>query len=207
MRKNLGEKQIMSFIKANDSAMGNSNFDRNELDFYPTPEWITEAIIPILLQHHLNKEYTVWEPACGKRHMSNVLGKYFKYLNESDIINYDNNDKIYIIDFLKFNQKLLTESCIITNPPYGKDAEKFIRKALDILPKDTGVCAFLMRNEYDCAKSRIDLFNQHPFARKVILTTRPKWIEGSDGSPRHNYSWYIWDYKHIGSPVIQYHVK
>ena len=198
----------MSFIKANDSAMGNSNFDRNEMDFYPTPEWITEAIIPIILDNHIEKnKYIIWEPACGKRHMSSVLEKYFNYIDESDIINYDNDHRIRTIDFLKYDHNFNEPICIITNPPYGKDAEKFIRKALDILPHNNGVCAFLMRNEYDCAKSRIDLFNQHPFARKVILTTRPKWIEGSDGSPRHNYAWYIWDYKHIGSPVIQYHVK
>jgi hypothetical protein len=200
----------MTFIKANDSAMGNSNFERNELDFYPTPEWITEAIIPILFKHHINKEYVIWEPACGMKHMSNVLEKYSDVVVSSDIHNYNNDDPdVKIVDFLKFTHRFDSRTCIITNPPYGNIAEDFIKHALEILPQNNGVCAFLMRNEYDCAKTRAYLFNKHPFSRKVILTTRPKWIENSTGSPRHNYAWYIWDYKHPDNfhPVIEYHIK
>lgn len=198
----------MSFIKANDSAMGGSNFDRNVLDYYPTPDWITEAIIPILLNGHILKDYTIWEPACGEGHMVRVLNRHFQFVNATDIENYESGiEGFYKLDFLKFNQQLFPENCIITNPPYGNMAEKFIVKALEVLPKRDGVCAFLMRNEYDCAKTRAYLFNQYPFAGKVVLTTRPKWIEGSTGSPRHNYAWYIWDYKHTGRPYIEYYVK
>lgn len=198
----------MVFINANDSAMGNSNFDRKELDFYPTPEWITEAVIHELRQYHVDHNTFMWEPACGQGHISRILHKYFGNVMSTDIADYNYDGQSFSIrNFLEYNTVLRENSCIITNPPYGKLAEKFIRHALNILPAD-GVCAFLMRNEYDCAKTRVDLFQHSAFCKKLVLTTRPKWIAESDGSPRHNYAWYIWDRRNGGnSPVIKYHVK
>lgn len=198
----------MVFINANDSAMGNSNFERNKLDFYPTPEWITEAVVSELLKYHVEYNTLMWEPACGEGHISRILHKYFTNVMSTDIADYKYLGQDFAIrNFLDHKQIMRQNSCIITNPPYGKIAELFIRHALEILPDD-GVCVFLMRNEYDCAKTRVDLFRNPAFCKKLVLTTRPKWIENSDGSPRHNYSWYIWDKRNDGKPpVIKYHVK
>jgi hypothetical protein len=65
----------------------------------------------------------------------------------------------------------------------------------------------LLRHEYDCAKERVDLFNQPPFARQIVLTSRPRWIEGTSGAPRHNFSWFIFDHKWTTEPVKNYHVR
>jgi hypothetical protein len=35
----------------------------------------------------------------------------------------------------------------------------------------------LGRHEYDCAAGRKDLFAGPPFARKIVLTKRPRWSE------------------------------
>lgn len=206
----------MSFITTNDDAMGNSNFKRNELDYYPTPKWVTVAVMDTLLKHnHINHNYSIWEPACGEGHMVKVLEEYPNQVFYSDIKDYGYGRDFIIGNFLldqgkngesSFLNKTFTS--IITNPPYGDDAEKFIKKALDISGRTIGVSAFLLRNEYDCSKGRAHLFNQYPFARKLVLTSRPRWIEGSTGAPRHNYAWYIWDYKYINkSPVIEYYIK
>jgi hypothetical protein len=216
MRKN------MSFITTNDDAMGNSNFERKELDYYPTPSWVTAALIDSLFENrHVSEHYNVWEPAAGEGHMVNILTNHFLKLRYSDIKDYGyQNDSMHLKSFVTGDFLADTGSAgysdilgegfhaIITNPPYGDDAEKFIRKALQLSGRTIGVCAFLLRNEYDCSKGRVDLFNQYPFARKIVLTSRPKWIEGSTGAPRHNYSWYIWDYKYINKlPVIEYYVR
>jgi hypothetical protein len=56
---------------------------------------------------------------------------------------------------------------------------------------------------YDCAASRRYLFEQQPFAMKLILTKRPKWKDADHtASPRHNFAWYLWDYRHSGAPVL-----
>ena len=86
-----------------------------------------------------------------------------------------------------------TES-IITNPPY-KLAEAFIRKALELTEPLQGRVAMLLRNEYDCAKSRRDLFEHPAFLKKIVLTKRPRWSTEDKASPRHNFAWYIWCWK------------
>lgn len=88
--------------------------------------------------------------------------------------------------------------CIISNPPYGKEAEKAVRKALKLMEPEKGYVAFLMRHEWDCAKTRRDLFDHPAFAAKITLRFRPIWVEKKAGekskSPRFSYAWYVWDF-------------
>lgn len=93
---------------------------------------------------------------------------------------------------------------IITNPPYGKLAEKAARHALRLMMAEKGFVAFLCRNEWDCAKGRSDLFDHPAFAAKVVLRHRPRWIAGSDGAPRHSYAWFCFDWtKAIAAPGVK----
>jgi hypothetical protein len=142
----------------------------------------------------------VWEPACGLGHLSKRLVE----LGTEKVISTDLIDRGFGsggIDFLacptapgallNYGNKRFA---IITNPPYGDLAEQFIRQALKLTKERGGLVAMFLRNEYDCAKERMDLFNEHPFAMKIIVTKRPRWIAGSKGSPRHTYAWYVWDW-------------
>jgi hypothetical protein len=89
---------------------------------------------------------------------------------------------------------------IITNPPYddkasGVTAEQSLRHALKLMESEKGMVAMLLRHEFDCGKKRRDLFEDHPaFMAKITLRFRPRWIEGTTGSPRHNYAWFLWDW-------------
>ena len=88
-----------------------------------------------------------------------------------------------------------------------------MRHALKLVSPIDGVVCMLMRNEWDSAKGRVDLLDgTHrvrllPFAGKVVLTSRPRWIAESKGSPRHNYSWFCWSAHHVGQPWLRYHVR
>jgi len=196
----------VNFISSNDVAMGNLGYDRVEADFYPTPGWLTEAVVPFLRLHGVTIDTHVWEPACGDGAMSGVLARSFDKVTSTDLHNYGAVDARAGVDFLK--QDVHWKGSIVTNPPYGDLAEAFIRHALKVTTKHRGVVAMLLRNEYDCAKGRSDLFRLHPFARKLVLTTRPRWIEDSTGAPRHNYSWFIWDWARVTSdPILSYHLK
>jgi hypothetical protein len=88
--------------------------------------------------------------------------------------------------------------CIISNPPYGKDADRAVRKALQLMEAETGYVAFLMRHEWDAARGRADLIDHPAFMAKVTLRFRPVWIEKKEGekssSPRFPFSWYVWDF-------------
>lgn len=88
--------------------------------------------------------------------------------------------------------------CIISNPPYGKDADRAVRKALKLMEPEAGYVAFLMRHDWDTAKGRADLFDHPAFMAKITLRFRPVWIEKKPGeksaSPRFSYAWYVWDF-------------
>jgi hypothetical protein len=186
----------------NDPAMTGSKYTRHESDYYPTPAWVTEVIVPILLKR-ISPTTHIWEPACGSGEMAEVLQKHFWNVRATDIKDYGYQPATTGIDFLKIKEQCAERTAIITNPPYGETAEAFIRKALELsLPN--GLVAMLLRNEYDSAGERIDLFNKPPFAEKVVLTSRPRWIPGTKTAPRHNYSWFIWDWRHLESPTISY---
>ena len=196
----------MTFLHSNDHAMGESNFDRRKLDFYPTPEWVTEAVVPFLLRH-VDTITSVWECAAGDGCMSRVLERHFEEVISTDVTDYGYPYCRSGVDFLAFPGSLRDRTLIITNPPYGDLAEAFIRQALKITKKASGVVAMLVRHEYVCSKSRVDLFNKPPYARNVVLTTRPRWIPDSTGAPRHNYDWCIWDWSWQQEPVQNFHIR
>jgi hypothetical protein len=177
-----------------DPAMSNLGYERREGDFYETPEWCTEVLL-----REEKFEGLVWEPACGNNAIMNVLARnILAGENNTFIWGTDINQQPYQ-NFLEFTPKRTIQH-IVTNPPYSH-AEEFVRRALKIAEDKV---ALLLRNEWDCAKKRTDLFTGNGFYKKIVLTKRPRWIKGSTGSPRHNYAWYIWKRGYHGKPTISY---
>jgi hypothetical protein len=106
------------------------------------------------------------------------------------------------VDFLTAEPNEDT-SAIITNPPYGL-AQEFIERSIEVM-KPAGVVAMLLRTDFDHAKTRQHLFSGcDVFAKKVVLTKRIRWFEGSKGSPSFNHAWFIWDHEHAGPPTLAY---
>src|SRR3990167_3476926 len=99
----------------------NSKHERDENDFYATS--------PVALEKLLEYENfnNVWECACGKGHLSQVLRYKGIFGKESDLIKRGNEEQI---DFLKSN--IDWHGDIITNPPY-KFATEFVYKAIETL--------------------------------------------------------------------------
>jgi hypothetical protein len=63
----------------------------------------------------------------------------------------------------------------------------------------------LLRADFDSAATRRHLFADCPaFAKKVVLTKRIRWIEGSTGSPSFNHAWFLWDQRNSDVPRLSY---
>jgi hypothetical protein len=62
----------------------------------------------------------------------------------------------------------------------------------------------LLRSDYDHAATRGYLFDQPPFAKRIVLRRRIRWFENSTGSPSFNHAWFIWDWTWKGAPIIRY---
>ena len=193
-------EQAQGRIAANkDSAMiGGSGYDRIEADHYNTPH----ENLNCLLQH-VNIHEKVWECAVGKGNLAEQLHDFGHTVWSSDIIDYGFDERFTLSNFLE--QTALPDpsiKAIVTNPPYFEDMpEQFIRHALRLMKPVNGQVAMFLRNEYDCSKGRMDLFGMAPFHKKIIVTKRPRWVEGSKGSPRHNYAWFVWDWRHKAGPA------
>lgn len=181
----------------NDPAMlGASKYPREAYDLYETPAWCVRA-----LMRHVAMTQPVWEPAYGRGAIARVLceGAGVEVMC-SDIVRH-NDDPIQTMDFLAETSGYNRD--IITNPPYLLD-EEFVRHALALTKPYGGLVAMLMRNEWDCAKTRRDLFMYQPFAMKLALFDRPLWFADRKAQPRHNFAWFVWDWSHEGDPIIRY---
>jgi hypothetical protein len=196
MRDNL-KRRIAA--KRDKAMLGESGYDRIDADYYPTPpenvDCLLQYIIPV---------GKIWEPACGKGDISERLMDFGYETWSSDL--YDHGYGTWDMDFLAQMQLPYECKSIITNPPYADGlAEKFVRHALKLTQPVKGQVAMFLRNEFDAGKGRMDLFSMPPFHKKIVVTKRPRWIEGSTGSPRHNYAWYVWDWRHVkGAATIAY---
>ena len=180
----------------NKSAMhGESGYARIEGDAYFTPPWVTEELLKLYdFPEH------IWEPAAGNGAMVGVLEAKGHNVLASDIE--PQAEGIVQKDFLECQASI--SAAIITNPPYSH-AQQFIEHSLELMKPCEGVVAMLLRNEYDCAKKRRHIFSDHPaFAMKLVLTKRPKWFADDKASPRHNFAWYVWDWKNEDPPKIRW---
>lgn len=170
-----------------------SGYERLERDHYGTPSWVTEALLP-----YIGRVSAAWEPACGEGKMSGVLARAGIKMATSDIATG--------IDFLQqpCAPCLFKAHAIITNPPYNL-ATLFIEHALDLMKPASGIVAMLLRTDFDHARSRRHLFADHPaFARRIALTRRIQWFEGTKGHPSFNHSWFVWDWLHSGPATVAY---
>jgi hypothetical protein len=158
-----------------------SGWERKPNELYETPAWVTEAALP-----HLHLRGKVWEPAYGGGWMSTVLRAAGHEVIETD--------KQQGEDFFGFTSAG-EATAIVTNPPYNR-AQEFIEHALMLMEPCQGVAAFLLRVDFDSAKTRQHLFAKHPaWHKKVVLLKRIVWFAG-EKSPSFNHAWYIWDWRH-----------
>lgn len=183
-----------------DKAMlGSSNYERTPGDYYNTESWVTKALLD-----RVRFRGIVWEPAVGRGDMSDVLVQQGYSVMTSDIVGTTLGCKSAAeCDFLTATSPGDATFSIVTNPPYVH-AEAFIVQAIKLTARSSGMVAMLLRNEYDCASSRRYLFEQEAFAMKLILTKRPRWAESNIASPRHNFSWFLWDHNHSGSATMKW---
>jgi len=171
-------------------ALSNRKIPKDGLDFYPTPPWATRTLFEYGYKDIISKDDTIWEPACGHFHMSNIIKEYFTDVVTSDIM--------YGQDFLNDEHLVCKPDWIITNPPFnvGKD---FALKSLETAKR--GV-AFLVRFSFlESIKRWEELYSIHKPAKVLIFTRRVGFLP-SEVSRNTNsavpYIWLVWDNKHKG---------
>jgi SAM-dependent methyltransferase len=186
-------------------------YERQERDYYPTPAWVTRALLRVLDVRGL----TIWEPAAGSGAMARELRAAGAEVFCSDIAGMG-IPGCAVHDFtsrLKLDCEAPPFDAIVTNPPFGARgilARRFIEAGLRHLAPG-GVLALLLPADYDSAGGRRHLFGgcEH-YAAKLVLTQRIVWFARSDGvreAPKENHAWCIWQRSSLRlsrSPVVLY---
>ena len=174
------------------------DYPRQADEEYNTPPWVG-GVIAVWLK--VRGVRSVWEPAPGRGQLGRAMAACGLRVFETGS------------DFLDTGTRWPSDrEAVVTNPPYGKRgelAEQFIRHA--VLGLRAPIAAFLLRVDYDSAKTRRDIFGDCPyFAGKIVLLDRIVWFEREGGkSPSENHAWFIWDRgpSHFRQPWIAYKSK
>lgn len=186
-------------------------YARSRLDAYFTEGWVITQFLATGFTRKAGSKAVTWEPACGTGRMAYVLGKFGHNVYSTDITSYGYAGQDDTVDFTKCVVAPVGCDFIMTNPPYevrdvfdrvALDGEMFVRHALALMKPRKGKVAMLLRNEFDSAVTRSDLFARGPFVAKFVLTSRPAWFSRKDhptgktgaSGPRHNYAWFYWDW-------------
>ncbi|WP_315922760.1 hypothetical protein [Mesorhizobium sp. SP-1A] len=160
---------------------------RQHADWYPTPDEVTEVLIP-----HLNRvQGPISEPCCGDGALAKVLERH-----GHEVIGTDLHYRGYGVghgpeyDIMKMEK--LPAPNVITNPPFNI-AGPIIKHVLSLKPD---YMAMLLKASFWHAKSRHALFEQHPPSKIIALTWRPDFMNLK--RPTMEVIWCVWDRGHNG---------
>jgi hypothetical protein len=170
----------------------------DSLDFFPTPPWATRALCELVLPRlYEGRLGSVWEPACGEGHMSEVLAEYAEVVRASDIKTYrwprESGVSYNKFDFLGIYGPVFRYEWVITNPPFRDKTIPFILKAIE--RAGVGVAMFLRAQWLEGCERYQKVFRPHPptlvahFAERVNLC-RGRW--DPDGTTATAYVWVVW---------------
>ena len=183
----------MENVRQAQSIVGMSE-GRPEHDFYPTPDYVTQALLD-------REKFSpiVWEPACGDGAMSKVLEKNGYYVTSTDLI--DRGYGINPVDFLTDNLDMGRNTSIITNPPFSL-AQEFVERALSLTDSKIAMFGKLSFLE---GKSRREMFNRVPLSKVWVFSQRVKLTR--EGKSYKNggmiaFAWYVFDHSYIEEPTI-----
>lgn len=139
-------------------ASNHSESEREENDFYSTDPNSLKIFLKALKRDGFYLHNNIWECACGKGHLSELLKNNNYNVYSSDLVNrgYGTSN----IDFLKYKPQCNLICDILTNPPY-KYAMEFVQHALNILEQGF-YCIMFLKIQFLEGKARRKLFDITP---------------------------------------------
>lgn len=169
-------------------------------DLYETPAVATEALLRVE-----KLPQNIWEPACGRSAIVNVLRAAGHGVLATDLVDYGEPGPatFYRRDFLMEREPPPNCGCIVTNPPY-KLAGEFVTHALDLCPRVIMLLrlAFL---ESERRRSILDsghLARVHVFRNRLPMMHRDGW-GGAKASSSIPFAWFVWDREHSGPTELR----
>ena len=95
---------------------------------------------------------------------------------------------------------------VVTNPPYKRPlVDQILRRQIERV--STGEFygfAALLRNNFDFAKTRWDMFTSENYWGQVHMMFRPWWSTEKKHQPIHNFVWHVWGQETDDEPFVRY---
>jgi hypothetical protein len=170
----------------------------DSLDDFPTPPWGTRAFLSHYFEGQGTDYMSVWEPACGRGHMAQVLAEFFGSVRASDVFDYGYGE---VQDFLTGLSGVQSVDWVITNPPF-RLAEDFFERGRQVARK--GV-ALLTRTVFIESVGRFErVFRPNPPTTVLQYTERVPMVKGRvdrKASTATGYAWLVWNFdeEHAGT--------
>lgn len=167
-----------------------SDYERKELDYYPTPYAAVTPLLP-----HLAPRTRFCEPCAG----AGVLIGHLERSGHTCVSAFDvapRSDGIRSADasFMQC-EDLGGADCIITNPPWDRQPlHQIIERGLFLIP-----AWYLFDSDWMHTKQAIPFLDK---CSMIVSVGRVKWIEGSDGAGKDNCCWYKFEPNHSGRTVF-----
>jgi len=164
---------------------------RNPDDYYPTPMWVTEA----LLQVHPPETPVVVEPSAGDGSIVSVLARHGYEVHAIErrptcgkALELAGATRVTIGDALEM-LPIPTDEGIVGNPPFGSDLGFSFVKAC--VATGAPYVAMLLQLDFFSSRPRAEWNNNHPVAGFYPLGDRPSFT--ADGrTDGRNYAWFVW---------------
>jgi hypothetical protein len=85
-------------------------------------------------------------------------------------------------------------TAIITNAPHNtKEACAMVENLIaSVEEQQVEFVAALFRSIWGAEPGRLRYLNRRSFFGEILCCWRPRWIPGTQKSPMHAYTWYIW---------------
>jgi hypothetical protein len=142
-----------------------ASFAERGLDLYETPSVAVEALLRVeYLPHH------IWEPACGRGAIVNVLRSAGHSVVATDIADYGlpiTPPGYWGRDFLLEPDAPEGTECVLTNPPFQL-AEEFVEHALGLSP----LVILLLRLAFMESERRCHILENRGLARIHVFRKR-----------------------------------
>ena len=165
-------------------------------DFHETPRVAVEALLSVE-----TFAGPIWEPACGRGAISEVLIEHGHDVISSDLVarGYGSGRTDFLLEWQPRAPN------VITNPPY-KLALAFAQHALAVT---AGRVALLLRLAWLESTTRLSFFTSHPparvwvFASRLPMMHRDGWT-GRKASSAIPHAWYVWEHGHRGPVTLDW---
>lgn len=193
--------------RAHRAVMASRREPPDSLEFFPTAPWATRAFCIHVLAEQCGLDLaaqSVWEPAAGEGHMSEVLKEFFAKVHASDVFDYGRGyahgafvaDKIGLVDDL--SRCPFDPDWIITNPPFSL-AEAFVVRAL--AEARVGVAIIMPTRWLEGIERYENIFSTIPptivaISVERIPMTKGRWDPAA--STATSYIWFVWDKRRGG---------